>query len=56
MSSSSIPNGGGRFAQSVSAITKLVPDAKVQNPLSVYYSGGSSLDADLNSWLAKNGF
>ncbi len=49
-------NGGGKLGQSVSAITKLVPDAKVQNPLSVYYSGGSSLDADLNKWLAKNGF
>lgn len=49
-------NGGGRLGQSVSAITKLVPDATVQNPLSVYYSGGASLDKDLDKWLAKNGY
>lgn len=49
-------NGGGRLGQSVSAITKIVPEATVQNPLSIYYSGGSSLDSDLNGWLSKNGF
>lgn len=49
-------NGGGRLGQSVSAITKLVPDATVQNPLSIYYSGGTSLDGDLDKWLAKNGY
>ncbi|AEE15660.1 flavodoxin [Treponema brennaborense] len=49
-------NGGGRLGQSVSAITKLVPGASVKNPLSIYYSGGASLDSDLNKWLSKNGF
>ena len=49
-------NGGGKLGQSVSAITKLVPDAAVQNPLSIYYSGGSTLDSDLDKWLAKNGY
>ena len=49
-------NGGGRLGQSVSAITKLIPAAVVQNPLSIYYGGGSSLSADLDAWLKKNGF
>lgn len=49
-------NGGGRLGQSVSAITKLIPAAVVQNPLSIYYDGGSSLSADLDAWLKKNGF
>ncbi|MDY4032525.1 MAG: flavodoxin [Pyramidobacter sp.] len=49
-------NGGGRLGQSVSAITKLIPAAVVQNPLSIYYDGGSSLSADLDAWLEKNGF
>lgn len=49
-------NGGGRLGQSVSAITKLIPDAVVRNPLSIYYSGGATLDSDLDKWLAKNGY
>lgn len=49
-------NGGGRLGQSVSAITKLIPDAVVQNPLSIHYSGGTTLDSDLDKWLAKNGY
>ena len=49
-------NGGGRLGQSVSAITKLVPNATVQNPLSIYYSGGDTLGRDLDAWLKKNGF
>lgn len=48
-------NGGGRLGQSVSAITKLVPGATVKNPLSIYYSGGSTLSADLDKWISKNG-
>lgn len=49
-------NGGGRLGQSVSAINKLCPDSTIQNPLSISYSGGSSLDKDLDAWLTKNGF
>ena len=49
-------NGGGRLGQSVSAITKLVPAATVQNPLSIYYSGGDTLGRDLDAWLKKSGF
>ncbi len=49
-------NGGGRLGQSVSAITKLVPNATVQHPLSIYYSGGDTLGRDLDAWLKKNGF
>lgn len=49
-------NGGGRLGQSVSAITKLVPGATVQNPLSIHYSGGATLGSDLAAWLKKNGF
>ncbi len=49
-------NGGGKLGQSVSAITKIVPEAKVQHPLSIYYSGGESLNSDLDAWLLKNGF
>ena len=49
-------NGGGRLGQSVSAITKLVPNATVQHPLSIYYSGGDTLGLDLDAWLKKNGF
>lgn len=49
-------NGGGQLGQSVSAITKLVPSAAVKNPLSIYYSGGSSLDSDVDTWLSKSGF
>lgn len=49
-------NGGGRMGQSVSAIAKLAKKSTVKNPLSIYYSGGSTLDKDLDEWLQKNGF
>lgn len=49
-------HGGGRLGQSISAITKLVPDAEVLKPLSVHYSGGATLDADVDKWLSENGF
>ncbi|HPJ36464.1 MAG TPA: flavodoxin [Spirochaetota bacterium] len=48
-------HGGGRFGQSLTAIAKLVPGSKIGEALSVHYSGGSSLDRDIDSWLAKNG-
>ena len=48
-------HGGGRFGQSLTAISKLVPDAHLGEALSVHYSGGSSLNSDISSWLDANG-
>ncbi len=48
-------HGGGRFGQSLTAIAKLSPDSKMGEALSVHYSGGSSLDSDIDRWLSKNG-
>lgn len=46
-------HGGGRFGQSLSAIAKLSPQAKVMEALSVSYSGGRSLPDDISTWLRK---
>ena len=48
-------HGGGRFGQSITAIAKLAPSAKIGEGLSVHYSGGSSLKKDVAEWLKKNG-
>ena len=48
-------HGGGRFGQSLTAIAKLAPDARMGEGLSVHYSGGSSLPDDVAEWLEKNG-
>ena len=48
-------HGGGRFGQSITAISKLAPNAKIGDGLSVHYSGGSSLSKDVEKWLIKNG-
>lgn len=48
-------HGGGRMGQSISAITKLVPEADISDPLSVRYSGGGSLSSDITAWLEQNG-
>lgn len=48
-------HGGGRMGQSISAITKLVPEADIGDPLSVRYSGGGSLSSDITAWLEQNG-
>jgi flavodoxin len=48
-------HGGGRFGQSLTAIAKLEPQAKIGDALSVNYSGGSSLPNDIAAWLRKNG-
>jgi flavodoxin len=48
-------HGGGRFGQSLTAIAKLEPQAKIGDALSVHYSGGSSLANDIAAWLRKNG-
>lgn len=47
-------HGGGRFGQSLTAITKLVPDAEMGEALSIHYSGGSSLPDDIKAWLTAN--
>lgn len=47
-------HGGGRFGQSLTAITKLAPDAVMGEPLSIHYSGGSSLSDDVEEWLKLN--
>lgn len=48
-------HGGGRFGQSLTAITKLVPNAVMGEALSVHYSGGSELPDDVAEWLKTNG-
>ena len=48
-------HGGGRFGQSLTAITKLAPDAAMGEALSIHYSGGSSLSSDVSEWLETNG-
>ena len=48
-------HGGGRFGQSLSEITKLVPHANTGEALSIYNSGGASLLKDITDWLRKNG-
>lgn len=48
-------HGGGRFGQSLTAIAKLVPDAKMGEALSVHYSGGSDLPDEIAEWLKTNG-
>ena len=48
-------HGGGRFGQSLTAISKLVPDAAMGEALSIHYSGGSSMPDDVSEWLSTNG-
>ena len=45
---------GGRFGQSLTAISKLVPSAAMGDALSVHYSGGSSLAQDISNRLKEN--
>ena len=47
-------HGGGRFGQSLTAITKLAPNAAMGEALSVHYSGGSELSHDITEWLETN--
>ncbi len=47
-------HGGGRFGQSLTAISKLAPDAVLGEGLSIHYSGGSTLSDDIAEWLNKN--
>lgn len=48
-------HGGGRFGQSLTAIAKLAPSSKMGTPLSIHYSGGSSMPSDVTQWLKDNG-
>jgi hypothetical protein len=48
-------HGGGYLGQSLTAISKIAPRAKIGSALSVSYSGGSSLARDITAWLRKNG-
>lgn len=43
-----------KAAKSLTAIAKLAPDAVMGEGLSIHYSGGSSLSADVSDWLAAN--
>lgn len=47
-------HGGGRFGQSLTAITKLVPDAVLGEGLAVNYSGGAEMPDDVAAWLEQN--
>lgn len=47
-------HGGGRFGQSLTAIAKLAPNATMGEGLSIHYSGGSALSADVEAWLELN--
>ena len=47
-------HGGGRFGQSLTAIAKLAPKAKIGKGLSVHYSGGPALPKDVENWLKDN--
>lgn len=48
-------SGGGKFGQSLTAITKLVPNAAMGEALSVEYDGGDSMPSDVRKCLKKNG-
>ncbi len=47
-------HGGGRFGQSITAISKLAPNSTIGEGLSIHYSGGSSLNSDIAAWLEAN--
>lgn len=47
-------HGGGRFGQSLTAITKLVPEAVLDEGLAISYSGGSGMPDDVAAWLEQN--
>jgi formylglycine-generating enzyme required for sulfatase activity/flavodoxin len=48
-------HGGGRLGQSITAITKLAPNSRVGEPLSVHSGGGRDLENDISKWLKTNG-
>lgn len=48
-------HGGGGLGQSVADISKLAPNSKIGVPLSIHYSGGSTLEENIDNWLEENG-
>lgn len=48
-------HGGGEFGQSITYISKLVPNSRIGEGLSIHYSGGSSFGNDIKTWLNSNG-
>ena len=48
-------HGGGSFGQSITDISKLAPNSRIGEGLSIHYSGGSELDHDIDEWLQING-
>ena len=48
-------HGGGGLGQSVTDIAKLAPNSRLGEPLSIHYSGGSTLESDIDEWLEANG-
>ncbi|MDO4375904.1 MAG: flavodoxin [bacterium] len=48
-------HGGGGFGESISQIAKSAHGVKMGVPLSVHYSGDSSLSDDIDAWLKENG-
>ena len=48
-------HGGGRLGQSTTAIAKLCPQSTILEALSIYYSGGGTLQDDITTWLRKIG-
>lgn len=47
-------HGGGRFGQSLTAISKLVPESNLGEPLDVHYSGDRDLSDHIDQWLEAN--
>lgn len=48
-------HGGGGFGQSITDISKLAPNSRIGEGLSIHYSGGTSLEDDITTWLNSNG-
>lgn len=48
-------HGGGGFGQSITDISKLAPNSRIGKGLSIHYSGGTSLENDITTWLNSNG-
>lgn len=48
-------HGGGGFGQSITDISKLAPNSRIGEGLSIHYSGGTSLENDITTWLNSNG-
>lgn len=48
-------HGGGGFGQSITDISKLAPNSRIGEGLSIHYSGGESLENDIDNWLQNNG-